>query len=62
VLVEADAATLDEILAAFDQAEAIRLLGNIHLDSVRNGSDGLALEEIDTEIAAACKNKATNIK
>ena len=62
VLVEVDAATLDETLAAFDQAEAIRLLGNIHLDSVRNGTDRLTLEEIDAEIAAVRENKATKIK
>ncbi|MDR3076766.1 MAG: type II toxin-antitoxin system Phd/YefM family antitoxin [Synergistaceae bacterium] len=52
VMVEVDGATLDETLAAFDQAEAMRLLGSIHLDSVRNGLGDTSMDEIDAEIAS----------
>ncbi|MDR1579720.1 MAG: type II toxin-antitoxin system Phd/YefM family antitoxin [Synergistaceae bacterium] len=62
VMFDVDASTLDETLAAFDQAEAMRLLGSIHLDSLRNGTDHLTMEEIDAEIAAARKGGASNIK
>jgi hypothetical protein len=62
VMFEVDASTLDETLAAFDQAEAMRLLGSVHLDSLRNGTDRFTMEEIDSEIAAARKSRASNIE
>jgi uncharacterized heparinase superfamily protein len=62
VMFEVDAATLSETLAAFEQAEATRLLGSIHLDSLRNGTDRLTMEEIDAEIADVRKNRTLNSK
>jgi hypothetical protein len=47
-----DGSTIDETLVAFEQAETMRLLNSIHLDSVKKGTDTMSLEEINAEIAA----------
>jgi hypothetical protein len=58
VMVEVDSATLDETLAVFEQAEVMRLLGSIHRDSIKNGTDQMSMDEINTQIAAVRKQKS----
>jgi hypothetical protein len=58
VMFAVDSSTLNETLATFDQVEAMRLLGNIHLDSLRSGTDRLSMDEINAEIAAVRAERA----
>jgi antitoxin (DNA-binding transcriptional repressor) of toxin-antitoxin stability system len=58
VMVEVDSSTLEETLAAFEQAEVMRLLGSIHRDSINNGTDQMSMDEIDAQIAAVRKQKS----
>jgi hypothetical protein len=55
-----DGSSLEETLAAINQAEAMRLINKIQMQSVRNGTDKITMEEIDAEIAAARANDKTN--
>jgi antitoxin (DNA-binding transcriptional repressor) of toxin-antitoxin stability system len=48
-----DSATLEETLASINQAEAMRLINKIQMQSVLKGTDTMTMEEIDTEIATA---------
>ena len=52
IMLEADSETLDEKLAAIRQAEAMRVVNAMRLQSVRNGNALMSMEEIDAEIAA----------
>jgi hypothetical protein len=55
-----DGSSLEETLAAINQAEAMRLINKIHMQSVRNGTDKITMEEIDAEIAAVRSNDKAN--
>ncbi|GHU99161.1 hypothetical protein FACS189483_08090 [Spirochaetia bacterium] len=55
-----DGASLEETLAAINQAEAMRLINKIQTQSVRNGTDTITMEEIDAEIAAVRSNDTAN--
>ena len=44
--------SLEETIAGINQAEAMRLINKIQTQSVRNGTDTMTMEDIDTEIAA----------
>jgi hypothetical protein len=58
VMVEVDSSTLEETLATFEQAQLMRLLGSIHRDSIKNGTDQMSVDEINREIVAARKQKS----
>ena len=45
--------SLEETLATIQQAEAMRLINKIQMQSVKNGTDKMTMEEINAEIAAA---------
>jgi hypothetical protein len=47
-----DDSSLEETLATIQQAEAMRLINKIQIQSVKNGTDKMTMEEIDAEIAA----------
>jgi hypothetical protein len=51
IMLEADSGTLDEKLAAIRQAETMRVVNAMRLQSVRNGNALMSMEEIDAEIA-----------
>lgn len=60
VMLGVDGASLEETLAAINQAEAMRLINKIQTQSVRNGTDTITMEEIDAEIAAVRSNDTAN--
>jgi PHD/YefM family antitoxin component YafN of YafNO toxin-antitoxin module len=60
VMLGVDGASLEETLAAINQAEAMRLINKIQMQSVRNGTDTITMEEIDAEIDAARSNDNAN--
>lgn len=53
LMIDVDASTLEETISAFRQSKAMRLVNNMRLQSVRKGNDGMSMEDIDAEIAAA---------
>jgi antitoxin (DNA-binding transcriptional repressor) of toxin-antitoxin stability system len=56
-----DASSLEETIAGINQAEAMRLINKIQTQSVRNGTDTMTMEDIDTEIAAVRAAKKTTL-
>ncbi|MDR0812343.1 MAG: hypothetical protein LBN23_08775 [Paludibacter sp.] len=48
-----DDSSLEETLATIQQAEAMRLINKIQMQSVKNGTDKMSMAEIDAEIAAS---------
>ncbi|GHV87427.1 hypothetical protein AGMMS50255_7230 [Spirochaetia bacterium] len=60
VMLGVDGASLEETLAAINQAEAMRLINKIQMQSVRNGTDKITMEEIDAEIAAVRSHDKAN--
>ena len=53
LMIQVDAQTLEDTLAAVRQANAQRALARLQADSVAAGLDAMTMDEIDTEIAAA---------
>ena len=53
LMIQVDAQTLEETLAAVRQANAQRSLARLQADSVAAGLDAMTMDEIDAEIAAA---------
>jgi PHD/YefM family antitoxin component YafN of YafNO toxin-antitoxin module len=53
LMLEVDGSTLEETLDTLRQAETLRLISKIQLQSVKNGTDAMTMDEIDAEIAAA---------
>ena len=43
---------LEQVLFAFRQARAMQAVNSIQYESVRKGTDGITMEEIDNEIKA----------
>ena len=60
VMLGVDGASLEETLAAINQAEAMRLINKIQMQAVRNGTDNITMEEIDAEIAAVRSHDKAN--
>jgi antitoxin (DNA-binding transcriptional repressor) of toxin-antitoxin stability system len=53
LMIQVDAQTLEDTLAAVRQAHAQRSLARLQADSVAAGLDAMTMDEIDAEIAAA---------
>jgi antitoxin (DNA-binding transcriptional repressor) of toxin-antitoxin stability system len=53
ILTAVDEGTVEESLAAWRRARATRAVADIQRQSVRRGTDGLAMDEIDAEIKKA---------
>jgi antitoxin (DNA-binding transcriptional repressor) of toxin-antitoxin stability system len=53
LMIQVDAQTLEETLAAVRQANAQRSLARLQADSAAAGLDAMTMDEIDAEIAAA---------
>jgi len=59
LVIEVDSSTLDETVAALKQAKAMRLVNSIRLDSIKNGTNKMSMEDIDAEIRAARNDRKT---
>jgi antitoxin (DNA-binding transcriptional repressor) of toxin-antitoxin stability system len=55
LMIGVDAASLDETIAAVEQARVARLVAQQQTAAVAAGLDSLSIEEIDAEIAASRK-------
>ena len=53
LMIQVDAQTLEDTLAAVRQSNAQRALARLQADSVAAGLDAMTMDEIDTEIVAA---------
>jgi antitoxin (DNA-binding transcriptional repressor) of toxin-antitoxin stability system len=53
ILAAVDERDLEQSIAAIRQAGVLEALQAIQLESVSNGTDGMTMEQIDAEIAAA---------
>ena len=60
VMLNVDGYDLDERLKAIRRAEAFELMREMQLQSVRNGTDSLSMEEIDEEIRLYREEKRAN--
>lgn len=57
VLLNTDAATLDDTLDAICQAKAVRSVAKMQLAARRNGTCGMSMDTIDAVIAATRKDR-----
>ena len=60
VMLNVDGFDLDERLKAIRRAEAFELMREMQLQSVRNRTDSLSMEEIDAEIRLYREEKKAN--
>jgi antitoxin (DNA-binding transcriptional repressor) of toxin-antitoxin stability system len=52
LMLPVDEANMEETLSAVWQAEMLRLISSMQMQSVKNGTDKMTMAEIDAEIAA----------
>lgn len=58
LIIEVDSSSLEETVAAFRQAKAMRLTNEMRLDALRSGVSGMSVEEINAEIEAVRQDSA----
>ncbi|MDL2319473.1 hypothetical protein LJC74_10480 [Eubacteriales bacterium OttesenSCG-928-A19] len=58
LLITVNSENLSEKIAALRQAEAMRLVNSMRLQSIERGNDDMRLEEINAEIDAARRERA----
>jgi hypothetical protein len=53
IMLRVDGANLERKIDMIEQAEAMQILSEMQMESVRNGNSKMSMEEIDAEIKAA---------
>jgi antitoxin (DNA-binding transcriptional repressor) of toxin-antitoxin stability system len=57
LMLPVNGSTLEEMLSVVRQSEMMRLLSKMQMQSVRNGTSNMTMDEIDAEIAAARRER-----